>query len=403
MILADVSDYREAARRKLPRFLFDYIDGGAFAETTLRANVDRLQDVRLRQRILTGADEISLATRLLDRDVAMPVALGPVGMAGLNARRGEVQAARAAEACGVPFCISTVAACTVEEVSAGAAIPPWFQLYVIRDRGFMREMLTRAQAAGCETLFLTVDMPAPGPRYRDKRSGLSGGTALQRSFSRMVQAMGRPAWAWDVGLLGGPHTIGHVASALGAKAGIDEYWSWMARNFDASVTWDDAEEIRALWPGRMVIKGVMDVVDAKEAAQRGFDGLVVSNHGGRQLDGAPASIDALRPIAEAVGDRMTVLMDGGIRSGLDVLRALACGADGVLLGRPWVYGLAAGGQTGVEAVLNLIAAELRVAMTMVGVSTIDQIGPHVLASEASLVIRPTNALTGLALSHYEIA
>lgn len=382
MILADVSDYREAARRRLPRFLFDYIDGGAFAETTLRANVDRLQDVRLRQRILTGADDVSLSTTLLGRDVALPVALGPVGMAGLNARRGEVQAARAAEAAGVPFCLSTVAACTVEEVRAAVETPPWFQLYVIRDRGFMREMLIRARACGCETLFLTVDMPAPGPRYRDKRSGLSGGTALQRQLSRMVQAMVRPGWAWDVGLLGGPHTIGHVASALGTKAGIDEYWSWMARNFDASVTWDDAEEIRSLWPGRLVIKGVMDVEDARECARRGFDGLVVSNHGGRQLDGAPSSIEALRPIAEAVGDRMTVLMDGGVRSGLDVLRALACGADGVLLGRAWAYALGADGQRGVEAVLALIAAEMRVAMTMVGVTSIDQIGPQLLVPDA---------------------
>ena len=378
MILADVMDYREAARRRLPRFLFDYIDGGAFAETTLRDNVERLQAVRLRQRVLKGADDVSLETSLLGRSVKLPLALGPVGMAGLNARRGEVQAAAAAEAAGVPFCLSTVGACTLEEVAAGVRTPPWFQLYVIRDRGFMREMIARALAVGSDTLFLTVDMPAPGPRYRDKRSGLSGGSPLERQVSRVIQAAARPAWAWDVGLLGGPHTIGHVASALGAAAGIDEYWAWMARNFDASVTWDDAEEIRALWPGRMIIKGVLDVEDAREAARRGFDGLVVSNHGGRQLDGTLASIDALGPIARAVGDRMTVLMDGGIRSGLDVLRALACGADGVLLGRAWAYGLAAGGRQGVAEVLALIAAEMRVAMTLLGVERIDQVGPELL-------------------------
>lgn len=380
MILADVMDYREAARRKIPRFLFDYIDGGAFAETTLRANIARLQDVQLRQRVLTGADGVSLEGNILGRAVSMPVALGPVGMAGLNARRGEVQAARAAEAAGVPFCLSTVGACAIEEVRSGVDTPPWFQLYVTRDRGFMREMIGRAEAAGCDTLFLTVDMPAPGPRYRDKRSGLSGGSAVQRQLSRVVQAMARPAWAWDVGVRGGPHTIGHVSSALGSRAGIDDYWSWMARNFDASVTWDDAEEIRALWKGRMVIKGVLDVEDALEAAHRGFDGVVVSNHGGRQLDGAVASIDALGPIARAVGPRMTVLMDGGVRSGLDVVRALACGADGVLLGRAWVYGLAAGGRPGVEAVLALIAAEMRVAMTLVGVNAIEQIGPDLLVA-----------------------
>lgn len=378
MILADVMDYREGARRRLPRFLFDYIDGGAFTESTLRDNVDRLQAVRLRQRVLKGVDAVSLETTLLGRTARLPLALGPVGMAGLNARRGEVQAAAAAEAAGVPFCLSTVGACTVEEVRAGVATPPWFQLYVIRDRGFMREMIARALAAGCDTLFLTVDMPAPGPRYRDKRSGLSGGSPLQRQFSRLLQAAVRPGWAWDVGVRGGPHTIGHVASALGARAGIDEYWSWMARNFDASVTWDDAEEIRALWPGRMVIKGILDVEDAREAAQRGFDGVVVSNHGGRQLDGTLASIDAVGPISRAVGDRMTVLMDGGVRSGLDVLRALACGADGVLLGRAWVYGLAAGGRQGVEAVLDLMEAEMRVAMTLLGVSDVNHVGPDLL-------------------------
>jgi L-lactate dehydrogenase (cytochrome) len=378
MFLADVMDYREAARRRLPRFLFDYIDGGAFAETTLRDNIDRLRAVRLRQRVLTGADAVSLEADLLGRKTAMPVALGPVGMAGLNARRGEVQAAAAAEAAGIPFCLSTVGACTLEEVAAGVSTPPWFQLYVIRDRGFMREMIARALAVGCDTLFLTVDMPAPGPRYRDKRSGLSGGSGLARRVSRLTQAAARPAWAWDVGLLGGPHTIGHVASALGAAAGIDEYWAWMARNFDASVTWEDAEEIRALWPGRMVIKGVLDVEDALEAAQRGFDGLVVSNHGGRQLDGTLASIDALGPIARAVGDQMTVLMDGGIRSGLDVLRALACGAEGVLLGRAWVYGLGAGGRRGVTEILALIEAEMRVAMTLLGVERIDQVGSDLL-------------------------
>lgn len=378
MILADVMDYREAARRRLPRFLFDYIDGGAFTETTLRANVDRLQAVRLRQRVLKGIDAVSLDTTLLGRSVRLPLALGPVGMAGLNARRGEVQAATAAEAAGVPFCLSTVGACTLEEVGAAVATPPWFQLYVIRDRGFMREMIARASAAGCDTLFLTVDMPAPGPRYRDRRSGLSGGSALQRRVSRFMQAATAPAWAWDVGLLGGPHTIGHVASVLGTSAGIDDYWAWMARNFDASVTWDDAEEIRALWPGRMVIKGVLDVEDAREAARRGFDGVVVSNHGGRQLDGTLASIDALGAIARAVGDQMTILMDGGIRSGLDVLRALACGADGVLLGRAWVYGLAAGGRQGVAEVLALIEAEMRVAMTLLGVDRVGDVGPDLL-------------------------
>ena len=267
MILADVGDCREVARRRLPRFLFDYIDGGAFAETTLRANVDELQKIRLRKRVLTRADRVSLTSRLLGRDVSMPVALAPVGMAGLNARRGEVQAAGAAEGRGVPFSLSTVAACSIEEVRAAVETPPWFQLYVIRDRGFMREMLAEALAAGCDTLFLTVDMPTPGPRYRDRRSGLAGGTPFQRGSSRLAQAASRPGWAWDVGVRGRPHTIGQLASALGEQTGIDEYRAWMARNFDASVSWSDVEAIRADWPGKLVIKGVLDVDDAREAAR----------------------------------------------------------------------------------------------------------------------------------------
>jgi L-lactate dehydrogenase (cytochrome) len=319
---------------------------------------------------MTGVGEVDLSTELFGQKLSLPVALAPVGLAGLNARRGEVQAARAAERAGVPFTLSTVSACTMEEVQRGTTKPFWFQLYMIHDRGFMREMLARARAAGCTTLLFTVDMPIPGIRYRDMRSGLSAGTAFSRKLKQITQVMARPAWAWDVGVMGRPHTLGHVASVLKDKAGVDQFWSWMGRNFDPTVTWKDIEAVRAEWNGPLVIKGVLDAEDARAAADAGADGLIVSNHGGRQLDGVPSAIHALPAIADAVGDRMTVLMDGGVRSGLDVVRAVASGARAVLIGRPWVYGLAARGEAGVSHVLDILAKEMRVAMALTGASRV---------------------------------
>lgn len=384
LILADVSDHRRRARQRLPRFLFDYIDGGAFAETTLRRNVDDLQALTVRQRVLRDVSEVDTCASFFGEPAAMPLALGPVGLAGLYSRRGEVQAARAAEALGVPFCLSTVSACTVEEVRAGVRQPFWFQLYMLRDRGFMREMLARARAAGSTTLLFTVDMPAPGSRYRDKRSGLSGGTPLQRRFARLAQVAARPAWAWDVGVRGRPHTLGHVASVLGGSAGVEEFWAWMRDNFDPTVTWRDLAAVRDEWPGALVIKGVLDAEDARQAFASGADGIVVSNHGGRQLDGAQSSISALPAIREAVGERATVFMDGGVRTGLDVFKALASGADGALIGRAWSYGLAAGGESGVADVLRLLHDELRIAMALAGCRTLAQIGPGTLLGASSV-------------------
>jgi L-lactate dehydrogenase (cytochrome) len=366
MIFANIDDYRAEARRRLPRFLFDYVDGGAFSETTLRENIADLSRLRMKQRVLRDVSAVSLETGLFGRRFAMPVALGPVGLAGLMARRGEVQAARAAREGNIPFTLSTVSACTCEEVAAGSGAPFWFQLYIVKDRKFVWDMLARAKAAGATTLFLTVDMPVPGTRYRDMRSGLSGGGQMQRQFKRLAQACLRPAWAWDVGACGRPHTLGHVSALLGKSAGVEEFWAWMASNFDASVTWKDVEQIRAAWDGPVVIKGLLDPDDARQAVDCGADGVVVSNHGGRQLDGARSSISALPAIADAVGDRATVLVDGGIRSGLDVARALAMGAKGVLLGRAWVYGLAARGERGVSDVLRIIGNELRSALALSG-------------------------------------
>jgi len=378
MILANIDDYRELARRRLPHFLFEYIDGGAFSETTLRNNMSDLQKIGLRQRVLRDVSQISTATTLFGQKMTMPIGLSPVGIAGLNARRGEVQAAQAAEEAGVPFCLSTVSACSIDEVRAGVNNPVWFQLYMIRDRGFLREMLARAKAAGTNTLLFTVDMPVPATRYRDMRSGLSYGSMFQRKLTRSLQVLKRPYWAWDVGVCGRPHSLGNIAPVLGDNAGIDEFWAWLGKNFDPTVTWADIDRIRAEWDGHFIIKGILDPEDAKQAATIGANGIIVSNHGGRQLDGASSAIRALPKVVDAVGDDLTVLMDSGIRSGLDVVRALALGAKGVMIGRPWVYALAAKQKAGVSEVLNLFANEMRVAMALSGCTRIEDINKSML-------------------------
>lgn len=363
---ASALDYRELARRRLPPFLFEYIDGGSYAEVTLKRNVADLEAIALRQRILTDVSTLDLSTELFGRQLAMPVALAPVGLAGMNARRGEVQAARAAEAAGIPFCLSTVSACPLPEVARAVGDPLWLQLYMIRDRGFMRDLMAQARASGCSTLVFTVDMPVPGSRYRDYRSGLAGASGITGGLRRMWQGLTHPRWAWDVGIHGRPHQLGNVAPVLGKNTGLEDFFAWMRNNFDPTVSWRDLDFIRESWDGPLVIKGILDGEDARAAADLGADGIVVSNHGGRQLDGVPSTARALPVIAEAVGDRLTVLADGGVRSGLDVVRMLALGARGVLLGRAWVYALGGGGEVGVRHMLQLVEAEMRVAMALTG-------------------------------------
>ncbi|OYO31984.1 FMN-dependent L-lactate dehydrogenase LldD [Janthinobacterium sp. PC23-8] len=375
MIISSALDYREAARRKLPRFLFDYIDGGAYAEHTLAANCADLASVSLRQRILKNVGQLSLETTLFGQKLAMPVILSPVGLTGMYARRGEVQAAQAAASRGVPYCLSTVSVCPIEEVASQSSAPIWFQLYVLKDRGFMRNALERAQAAGITNLVFTVDMPTPGARYRDAHSGMSGPWGTQR---RMLQAMTKPAWAFDVGLMGRPHDLGNISKYLGKAIVLEDYIGWLANNFDPSISWSDLEWIREFWKGPMIIKGILDAQDARDAVSFGADGIVVSNHGGRQLDGVPSTAHALPAIAQAVGSDLTVLADSGVRSGLDVVRMLALGARGVLLGRSSVYALAADGRHGVENLLDIFAREMRVAMTLTGVTAIDQIDESIL-------------------------
>jgi L-lactate dehydrogenase (cytochrome) len=345
-------DYRELARRRLPHFLFEYIDGGSYAEVTLRRNLADLEAVTLRQRVLRDISSIDLSCTLFGRHQALPVALGPIGLAGLCARRGEIQAMRAARRADVPFCLSTVSVCPLSEVVTVAGDRLWFQLYMIRDRGFMRDLLAQAVAERAQALVFTVDMPLPGSRYRDYRSGLAGSSGIGGSLRRVWQALCRPHWAWDVGIHGRPHHLGNVAPVLGGKSGLDDFMAWMRNNFDPTVTWRDLEFIRSQWKGPLIIKGVLDVEDAREVARLGADGVIVSNHGGRQLDGVLSTAKALPPIADAVGDRLTVLADGGIRSGLDVVRMLALGAKGVLLGRAWAFALAGRGEAGVEHLLT---------------------------------------------------
>lgn len=380
MKAASIDDYREAARRRLPHFLFEYFDGGSYAERTLHANIADLQDIALRQRVLNDVSAIDLSTTLFGQPVSMPVALGPIGLAGMAARRGEVQAARAAAAKGVPFTLSTVSACSLAEVAQGSPTPFWFQLYMMRDRGFMRSLLDEASEARCPVLVFTVDMPLPGARYRDVRSGLSGASGLRGQLRRIGQAMTRPGWAWDVGIHGRPHQLGNVAPLLGPKSGLEDFLGWMKNNFDPGITWADLDFVRAHWARPIVLKGILDTDNARRAAEAGVDGIIVSNHGGRQLDGVPSVARALPAIADAVGDRLTLLADGGVRSGLDVVRMLALGAKGVLLGRAWAFALAADGGRGVRHVLDLIEAEMRVAMALTGVTGVDRIGPETLAA-----------------------
>ncbi|HCG8578512.1 TPA: FMN-dependent L-lactate dehydrogenase LldD [Vibrio parahaemolyticus] len=367
MIISASTDYRAAAKAKLPPFLFHYIDGGSYDERTLKRNTDDLGDVALRQRVLRDMTDLSLETEIFGEKLAMPIALAPVGLTGMYARRGEVQAAKAAEKKGIPFTMSTVSVCPIEEVAPAIERPMWFQLYVLKDRGFMKNVLERAKAAGVTTLVFTVDMPVPGARYRDMHSGMSGPNAAMR---RVFQAMRHPSWAVDVGLLGKPHDLGNISTYRGEPTKLEDYIGWLGANFDPSISWKDLEWIRDFWDGPMVIKGILDEEDAKDAVRFGADGIVVSNHGGRQLDGVLSTAKALPSIADAVKGDLKIFVDSGIRTGLDVVRMLALGADCTLLGRSFVYALAAQGGAGVENLLDLYDKEMRVAMTLTGAKNI---------------------------------
>ncbi|MCL6229913.1 FMN-dependent L-lactate dehydrogenase LldD [Bartonella bilalgolemii] len=381
MIISSTFDYRKAAKRRLPSFLFHYIDGGAYAEETMRRNYTDLQKLALRQRILKQIGDIDLSTEILDQKLGMPVVLAPVGLTGMYARRGEVKAARAAVAKNIPFTLSSVSVCPISEIQAAVGKEFWFQLYVLKDRGFMRDALERSWAAGVRTLVFTVDMPVPGARYRDAHSGMSGPYAGVR---RIIQALFHPHWAWNVGIMGHPHDLGNISAYLKKKTTLQDYIGWLGANFDPSIGWSDLQWIRDFWKGKMILKGILDPEDAREAVRFGADGIVVSNHGGRQLDGVLSTAQALPKIADIIKGDLTILVDSGIRSGLDVIRMIAQGADAVMIGRAFVYALAAAGEQGVINLLELFAQEMRVAMTLTGVRTIREITRENLVSPESL-------------------
>jgi len=368
---ANVSDYRALAKARLPHFLFEYLDGGSYDEVTLRRNVEDLQSVALRQRVLRDVSDIDLSAELFGTRWSMPVGLGPVGLAGLYARRGEVQAARAAAAANLPMALSTVGGCSLREVAASGHVP-WYQLYFVKDRGFVASMIETAKEVGCGALILTVDLAVPGSRYRDSRAAGSG-------MKRMGQLLARPEWLWDVGIRGRPISLGNLEPIVGRSAPLSDFQAWIHANFDPSVSWKDVEWVRSQWSGPLIIKGILDPDDARAAAESGAAAIVVSNHGGRQLDGTSSTARALPQVANAIaGRRLPVLVDGGVRSGLDVVRMLALGADFVLLGRAWAYALAARGGAGVAHALKLIDAEMRVAMALTGCTRIDEINEDIL-------------------------
>ena len=377
-VLATLDDYQREAARRLPRFLRDYVDGGAGSEHSLVRNRTDLAGIGLRQRVLRDVSAVDTSTILFGETLAMPLLLSPIGLGGLAARRGDVQAGRAAHAAGVQLCVSTVAASPVSELKAKLSRPFWFQLYVMRNRQFVDGLLDDVEAAGCPVLVLTVDLPIPGPRARDVHSGLAGVPSTARSLKLVWQAMQRPRWAWDVAVMGRPLMPGNVTPLVPPGATIDTYMHTISGNNDPSVSWADVAWLRRRWRGPLVIKGIMEADDARRAADMGVDGLIISNHGGRQLDGAISTARALPPIADALGGQLPLLVDSGIRSGADMLRMLAMGASAVMIGRPWVHGLAAGGEAGVRGVLAILEKELRIAMMMTGCTSIGAIGPDLL-------------------------
>jgi L-lactate dehydrogenase (cytochrome) len=368
-----IEDLRRLAHRKVPRAIFDYAAAGSYSQQTLLANVADLARINLRQRVMIDVSTRDVSTTMLGEPVSLPLGLAPVGMTGLQHGNGEILACRAAQRAGIPFTISTLSICSIEDVAAVVDKPFWFQLYVMKDRGFVRSLMERAIAAKCSALMLTVDLQVLGQRHADVRNGLSVPPSLK--IDNLLNMMTKPRWALGV-FAARRWSFGNLAGRVKGVQGVSSLAQWIKTQFDETLNWKDVEWIRSIWPGKLIIKGILDVEDARIVSRLGATALVVSNHGGRQLDGAPSSISMLPAIADAVGSDIEVMFDGGIRSGQDVMRALALGARSCLIGRPYIYGLGAGGEAGVARAIDIIRGELDVSMALTGVTRIDEIGPH---------------------------
>ncbi|MBE1161064.1 alpha-hydroxy acid oxidase [Dyella acidiphila] len=361
--ITNVADLRALARRRVPRAFFEYADRGSYDETTLRANRAALERIALRQRVMCNVDQRSLATEIVGQPVSMPLAIAPTGLTGLQHGGGEILGARAAAKAGIPFCLSTMSICSIEQVREAVQTPFWFQVYVMRDRGFTRDLIQRAKAAQCSALMLTADLTVQGQRHREIKNGLSVPPRL--TLHNLLDMASKPRWAWSM-LRAPSRSFGNLQGRIDNTDSLSTLAQWIAKQFDPTLEWKDLEWIRELWPGKLIIKGILDPRDARIAADHGVDAIVVSNHGGRQLDGAPATIEVLPSIVQAVGERMQVLFDGGIQSGQDLLKALACGAHAGLIGKAFLYGLGALGEAGVTQTIELIRRELSVSMALTG-------------------------------------
>ena len=371
-----IKDLRDIARRKVPRAFFEYADGGSYSEETLRANRADLESIALRQRVMVDVADRSTGTKILGEPVSLPLALAPIGLCGMQHGDGEILACRAAQAAGIPFCLSTMSICSIEDVAGAVDKPFWFQLYVMKDRGFIRSLIERAAAAKCSALVLTVDLQILGQRHRDIKNGMTVPPELR--LKNFFDIATKPAWALSV-LRGKRKTFGNISGHIKGMESVNVLSQWISGQFDPSLSWKDIEWIAGLWPGKLILKGILDVEDARMAAKSGAAALVVSNHGGRQLDGAPSSISMLPRIADALGSDIEIMFDGGIRSGQDLFRALALGAKACLSGRAYIYGLGAGGQAGVTRAIEIIRNELDVTMALTGTASVKDIGRQVLS------------------------
>jgi L-lactate dehydrogenase (cytochrome) len=374
-VVTNIEDLREMSKRRIAKAIFDYVDRGSYSEATLRANRTDLESLTLRQRVAIDVDRRSTRSTMLGQEVSMPVALAPVGLTGLNWANGEMLAARAAERFGVPYTLSTMSICSIEDVASAVTRPFWFQLYVMRDRGFSGSLIERAKAAGCSALVLTLDLQVQGQRHQDLKNGLAVPPRL--TAGTMFDILKKPGWAVNV-MMGKRKSFGNLEGRIPNADTLTTLSHWIAGQFDPTLSWKDVEWVKKLWGGKIILKGILDVEDAKIAASTGVEALVVSNHGGRQLDGAASSIRALPEIVDAVGSRMEVLFDGGIRSGQDLLKALALGAKGALIGRAYAYGLGAMGEKGVARALEIIRNELDVSMALCGLRDVKDASPSIL-------------------------